>query len=94
MAELVADRSGVDLTEESDGFGGGPRSRSDMAGEANDRRRDSFELGFGDTWSFEMEDPVFGRTIRHQYRVERLFDEIAERYRVPLVTGALSPKPS
>lgn len=50
------------------------------------------ELGFGDTWSFEMEDPVLGRAIRHQYRVERLFDEIAEGYRVPLVTGTLSTK--
>jgi 4-hydroxyphenylacetate 3-monooxygenase len=47
------------------------------------------ELGFGDHWSFEMEDPVLGRSIRHQYSVERLFDEIAEGFRVPLISGKL-----
>lgn len=47
----------------------------------------SKELGFGQHWQFEMEDPVLGRTIRHGYRVEQLFDEIAEPYRVPVVTG-------
>lgn len=47
------------------------------------------EFGFGDLWQFEMEDPVLKRTISHSYRVEQLFDEIAEPYRVPLVTGKL-----
>jgi 4-hydroxyphenylacetate 3-monooxygenase len=45
------------------------------------------ELGFGDCWQFEMEDPVLKRRIDHTYRVEQLFNEIAEPYRVPLVTG-------
>ena len=42
-------------------------------------------------WSGEVElhDPVLGRTISHSYRVNQLFDEIAEAYRVPLVTGKL-----
>ena len=47
------------------------------------------EFGFGDVWQFEMEDPVLQRTISHTYRVEQLFNEIAEPYRVPLVTGKL-----
>ena len=45
------------------------------------------ELGFGDRWQFEMEDPVLHRKISHTYQVEPLFSEIAEAYRVPLVTG-------
>ena len=45
------------------------------------------ELGFGDRWQFEMEDPVLHRRISHTYQVEPLFSEIAEAYRVPLVTG-------
>lgn len=49
----------------------------------------SKELGFGTQWEFEMEDPVRGRAIRHGYRVESLFDEIAEPYRVPVITGNL-----
>lgn len=47
------------------------------------------EIGFGQRWQFEMEDPVLGRKISHTYAVEQLFDQIAEPYRVPLVTGAL-----
>ncbi len=47
------------------------------------------EIGFGDVWQFEMEDPVLGRKIDHSYKVEQLFAEIAEPYRVPLVTGSL-----
>ena len=45
------------------------------------------ELGFGECWQFEMEDPVLHRKISHTYMVEPLFNEIAEAYRVPLVTG-------
>ncbi|UCE31309.1 MAG: DUF2848 family protein [Burkholderiales bacterium] len=47
------------------------------------------ELGFGEHWIFELEDPVLARTISHGYRVVRLFDEIREPYRVPLITGNL-----
>ena len=47
------------------------------------------EFGFGDVWQFELEDPVLGRTISHSYKIEQLFDEIAEPFRVPLVTGKL-----
>ena len=47
------------------------------------------ELGFGQRWQFEMEDPILGRKISHTYQVEQLLDEIAEPYRVPLVTGKL-----
>lgn len=47
------------------------------------------EFGFGDSWQFEMEDPVLQRKISHTYRVEQLFEEIAEPFRVPLVTGKL-----
>ncbi|MEO7241656.1 MAG: DUF2848 family protein [Variovorax sp.] len=47
------------------------------------------EFGFGDIWQFELEDPVLKRKISHSYRVEQLFHEIAEPYRVPLVTGSL-----
>jgi hypothetical protein len=47
------------------------------------------ELGFGDLWKFEMVDPVLDRRISHAYRLERLFDDIAPEYRVPLVTGNL-----
>ena len=47
------------------------------------------EFGFGNLWQFEMEDPVLGRRISHEYRVEQLFDEIAEPFRVPLVSGSL-----
>jgi hypothetical protein len=47
------------------------------------------ELGFGQRWQFEMEDPVLGRKISHAYQVEQLLDEIAEPYRVPVVTGKL-----
>lgn len=46
-------------------------------------------LGFGQCWQFEMEDPVLRRTISHTYQVEQLFDEIAEPFRVPLVTGTI-----
>lgn len=49
----------------------------------------SKEIGFGKQWQFEMEDPVLGRKIAHGYRLEPLFDEIAEPFRVPLVTGQL-----
>ena len=45
------------------------------------------ELGFGERWQFEMEDPVLQRKISHTYLVEQLFNDIAETYRVPLVTG-------
>jgi len=45
------------------------------------------ELGFGQRWQFELEDPVLGRQISHSYQVEQLLDEIAEPYRVPVVTG-------
>jgi hypothetical protein len=47
------------------------------------------ELGFGQRWQFELEDPVLGRQISHSYQVEQLLDEIAEPYRVPVVTGKL-----
>lgn len=47
------------------------------------------ELGFGQRWQFELEDPVLGRKISHSYQVEQLLDEIAEPYRVPVVTGKL-----
>jgi 4-hydroxyphenylacetate 3-monooxygenase len=47
------------------------------------------EIGFGQRWEFEIEDPVLGRMITHTYKVEQLLDEIAEPYRVPLVTGKL-----
>ena len=47
------------------------------------------EFGFGDLWQFEMQDPVLKRSISHSYRVEQLFREIAEPFRVPLVTGKL-----
>jgi 4-hydroxyphenylacetate 3-monooxygenase len=47
------------------------------------------ELGFGDHWSFEMEDPVRGRTIRHDYRIAQLMQEVREPWRVPVVTGSL-----
>jgi hypothetical protein len=47
------------------------------------------ELGFGQRWQFELEDPVLGRMISHTYQVEQLLDEIAEPYRVPVVTGKL-----
>jgi len=47
------------------------------------------ELGFGDHWSFEMEDPVLGRTIRHAYSITQLMQEVRETWRVPVVTGAL-----
>ena len=47
------------------------------------------ELGFGQRWQFELEDPVLGRQISHSYQVEQLLDEIAEPYRVPFVTGKL-----
>jgi 4-hydroxyphenylacetate 3-monooxygenase len=47
------------------------------------------ELGFGQRWQFELEDPVVGRQISHSYQVEQLLDEIAEPYRVPVVTGKL-----
>ena len=47
------------------------------------------ELGFGQRWQFELEDPVLGRQISHSYQVEQLLDEIAEPDRVPVVTGKL-----
>lgn len=47
------------------------------------------ELGFGDRWSFEMEDPVLGRTIRHSYAITQLMLEVREPWRVPIVTGSL-----
>jgi hypothetical protein len=40
-------------------------------------------LGFGKSWSFEIEDPGGRRRIRHEYAVRNLFDEIREQYRVP-----------
>lgn len=46
------------------------------------------ELGFGENWEFEMHDPVLGRHIRHAYKVEQLFDDIAAPYRVPLISGS------
>lgn len=42
------------------------------------------ELGFGKSWTIELDDPRGGRSIRHTYAVHNLFDEIAERYRVPV----------
>ncbi|MEO8856105.1 MAG: DUF2848 family protein [Burkholderiaceae bacterium] len=47
------------------------------------------EFGFGKQWQFELEDPVLKRKIAHTYRLDPLFDEIAEPFRVPLVTGKL-----
>jgi 4-hydroxyphenylacetate 3-monooxygenase len=47
------------------------------------------EFGFGSRWQFELEDPVLKRKISHTYKLEPLFNEIAEAYRVPLVTGKL-----
>ena len=43
-------------------------------------------LKFGESWSFELEDPTSDRRIAHSYRVTNLFDGIAESYRVPLTT--------
>ncbi len=47
------------------------------------------ELGFGDRWSFEMEDPVLGRRITHEYTITQLMNEVREPWRVPVVTGSL-----
>jgi 4-hydroxyphenylacetate 3-monooxygenase len=47
------------------------------------------ELGFGNRWSFEMDDPVLGRTIRHAYSISQLMTEVREPWRVPVVTGTL-----
>jgi len=41
-------------------------------------------LGFGRRWSFELEDPVAGRRIRHAYAIRNLFDEIRSEFRVPV----------
>lgn len=41
-------------------------------------------LKFGESWSFELEDPTSGRRIAHSYRVTNLFDGIEKAYRVPL----------
>jgi 4-hydroxyphenylacetate 3-monooxygenase len=41
-------------------------------------------LGFGTGWSFELEDPVAGRRIRHGYAIRNLFDEIRSEFRVPV----------
>ena len=45
-------------------------------------------LGFGERWSFELADPGKRRRIRHDYRVEQLFDDLDGRFRVPV----LNPK--
>ena len=42
-------------------------------------------LGFGKTWAFEVEDPTLGRTIRHEYKLTNILEEVAEPFRVPLV---------
>lgn len=47
------------------------------------------ELGFGDRWSFEMEDPVLARRISHEYTITQLMNEVREPWRVPVVTGSL-----
>ena len=41
-------------------------------------------LGFGQRWSFELEDPGAGRRIKHAYTVRNLFDEIRDEFRVPV----------
>ncbi len=41
-------------------------------------------LRYGNSWSFELDDPVRGRRIEHTYCVTNLFDEIADAFRVPL----------
>ena len=42
------------------------------------------ELGFGKTWTVELDDPKGGRKIRHSYEIHNLFDEIGEGFRVPI----------
>lgn len=42
------------------------------------------QLGFGDTWRYQIEDPTTSRHIDGQYRVINLLDEVKEGYRVPL----------
>jgi hypothetical protein len=42
------------------------------------------ELGFGPSWSFELEDPEGGRAIRHAYEIANLFDGIRDGFRVPV----------
>lgn len=44
-------------------------------------------LKFGESWSFELEDPTSDRRIAHSYQVTNLFDGIAKAYRVPLTRG-------
>lgn len=41
-------------------------------------------LGFGRTWTFEIEDKGARRRIRHEYAVRNLFDEIRDGFRVPI----------
>lgn len=41
-------------------------------------------LGFGKTWTIELEDPTADRRIRHEYTVRNLFDEIRSEFRVPV----------
>lgn len=41
-------------------------------------------LGFGDSWRYQLEDPVLQRTIEAQYQVVNLLKEVNTPYRVPL----------
>lgn len=45
------------------------------------------KLKFGESWSFELEDPTNDRRIAHSYQVTNLFDGIDKAYRVPLTTA-------
>jgi Protein of unknown function (DUF2848) len=46
-------------------------------------------MGFGAEWSFEMTDPVLGRSIRHAYTVVNLMHEIRPEFRVPVASREL-----
>lgn len=42
------------------------------------------ELGFGEHWKYEIEDPVKGRSIKAEYRVVNILSEVKDGYQVPL----------
>ncbi len=42
------------------------------------------ELGFGKSWTVELDDPKGGRKLRHSYDIHNLFDEIKDGFRVPI----------
>lgn len=41
-------------------------------------------MGFGRAWRVEIADPVRGRAIAHEYRVDNILAEIRPEFRVPL----------